>query len=69
MVSNPALKSSKNPPEDFMGAVRSLRVCRSPLKWLEVWVELCLFHFIESLMNPFRLRLYEVKKAKLHPDF
>ena len=46
-----------------MGAVRSLRVCRSPLKWLEVWLNSCLFHFIESLMNHFRLRLYEVKKA------
>ena len=52
-----------------MGAVRSLRVCRSPRKWLEVWIELCLFHFIRSLQAEDLSRIYEVKKAELNPDF
>ena len=32
-----------------MGAVRFLRACRSPLRWLEVLAGLFLFHFIKSL--------------------
>ena len=35
-VLNLGLNKPKSCPEDFMGAVRFLRVCRSPLKWLEV---------------------------------
>ena len=56
-------------PKDFMGAVRFLRVRRSPLKWLEVWVVLFLFHFIGSLLASFRLGFYEVKQEEDNPDF
>ena len=35
-VRNLGLNKPKSCPEDFMGAVRFLRVCRSPLKWLEL---------------------------------
>ena len=49
-----------------MGAVRFLRVCRSPLKWLEVSAGLFLFHFI---LNHFRLRFQEVKKEEPKLDF
>ena len=34
-VRNLGLNKPKSCPEDFMGAVRFLRVCRSPLMWLE----------------------------------
>ena len=46
-VLNVGSNKLKSFPHHFMAAARFLRVCGSPLKWLEVWVVFFLFHFIE----------------------
>ena len=44
-----------------MDAVRFLRICRSPLKWLELR--------LGSSLNHFRLRFYGVKKEEPNLEF